>query len=307
MTMTEREGAPHRRPRKKRRHPLRWLIALLALAAGGWFWFQWQCWGLQTTHTQVALSGLPQGFDGYKIVHLSDLHGHEYGEGSRELLDRVRGERPDLIVITGDLIDQKSQMTMISPLAQGLAAIAPTYYVTGNHEWALGTGAVKELKALLIQCGVTPLSNQYEVLERGGDRLVLAGVDDPNGYADQTTPEELFTRIQDGEPELFALLLAHRNDHFGQYANAGYDFVMSGHGHGGIVRLPFVGGIIGTDRRFFPPWTSGAYVVGGSTLFVSRGLGNNTVPFKGLRLFNRPEVAVVTIVQSGPAMRPIGA
>ena len=122
MTMTEREGAPHRRPRKKRRHPLRWLIALLALAAGGWFWFQWQCWGLQTTHTQVALSGLPQGFDGYKIVHLSDLHGHEYGEGSRELLDRVRGERPDLIVITGDLIDQKSQMTMISPLAQGLAA-----------------------------------------------------------------------------------------------------------------------------------------------------------------------------------------
>ena len=178
MTMTEREGAPHRRPCKKRRHPLRWLIALLALAAGGWFWFQWQCWGLQTTHTQVALSGLPQGFDGYKIVHLSDLHGHEYGEGSRELLDRVRGERPDLIVITGDLIDQKSQMTMISPLAQGLAAIAPTYYVTGNHEWALGTGAVKELKALLIQCGVTPLSNQYEVLERGGDRLVLDGVDE---------------------------------------------------------------------------------------------------------------------------------
>lgn len=297
MTTTERESAPYRRPRRKRRHPLRWLIALALLAAGGWVWFQWQCWGLQTTRAQAALSGLPQGFDGYKIVHLSDLHGHEYGEDSRELLERVREETPDLIVITGDLIDQSSQMELIPALAKGLAAIAPTYYVTGNHEWALGTGAVKELKGLLAQCGVTPLSNQYEVLERGGDRIVLAGVDDPNGYADQTTPEELSARIETGQPGLFTLLLAHRNDHFGQYANAGYDFVMSGHGHGGIVRLPFVGGLIGTDRRFFPPWTSGLYTVGDSTLFVSRGLGNNTVPFKGFRIFNRPELAVVTLKQ----------
>ncbi len=295
MTTTERDGAAYRRPRRKRRHPLRWLIALVLLAAGGWFWFQWQCWGLQTTHAQAALSGLPQGFDGYKIVHLSDLHGHEYGEDSRELLERTAAEQPDLIVITGDLIDQKGQLEMIPALAKGLAAIAPTYYVTGNHEWALGTGTVKELKGLLSQCGVTPLSNQYQVLERGGDRIVLAGVDDPNGYADQTTPEELYTQIENGEPGLFTLLLAHRNDHFGQYANAGYDFVMSGHGHGGIVRLPFVGGLVGADRRFFPPWTSGVYTVGDSTLFVSRGLGNNTTPFQGFRIFNRPELAVITL------------
>lgn len=184
---------------------------------------------------------------------------------------------------------------MIPALAKGLAGIAPTYYVTGNHEWALGTGAVKELKGVLAQCGVAVLSNQYQVLERGGDKLVLAGVDDPNGYADQTTPEELYAWIQGEAPGLFTVLLAHRNDHFGQYANAGYDFVMSGHGHGGIVRLPFVGGLMGTDRRFFPPWTAGIYTVGDSTLFVSRGLGNNTVPFKGFRVFNRPELAVVEL------------
>ena len=298
MTATDREGGPHR-PRNRRRRPLRWLAALAVLAAGGWAWFQWQCWGLQTTRTQAALPGLPAGFDGYKIVHLSDLHGHQYGEDSGELLERVREEGPDLIVITGDLIDQESQLAMVPALARGLAAVAPAYYVTGNHEWALGTGAVRELKNVLSQCGVTVLSNQYQILERDGAQIVLAGVDDPNGYADQTSPEELAAAIQADQPGLFTLLLAHRNDHFGQYANAGYDFVMSGHGHGGIVRLPLVGGLIGTDRRFFPPWTAGVYAVGDSTLFVSRGLGNNTVPYKGFRIFDRPELAVVTLRAKG--------
>ena len=294
MTTTEREGAPHRRPRKKR-HPLRTLAILLALAAGGWFWFQWQCWGLQVTHTDVALEGLPEEFDLMRIVHLSDLHGHEYGEDSGELLALVREQRPDLIVVTGDLIDQKGQLEMIPALAKGLSSIAPTYYVTGNHEWALGSGTVKELKALLSQCGVAVLSNCYEVLERGGDKIALAGVDDPNGYADQTTPAQLRARIEQEEPGLFTLLLAHRNDHFGVYFNAKYDLVLSGHGHGGIVRLPFVGGLLGTDRKLFATWDAGVYTLGDSTLFVSRGLGNNTVPIKGFRIFNRPELAVVTL------------
>ena len=299
MTMTEREDAPRRRPRRKRRRPLLWLAVLLAAAAAGGFWFRWQCWGLQTTHTDVVLDRLPAGFDGWKIVQLSDLHGHEYGEGSRDLLARVAEERPDLIVITGDLIDQGAQLQMVPALAKGLAAIAPTYYVTGTHEWAVGTGAVKELKGILSQCGVVPLSNQYQVLERGGARIALAGVDDPNGYADQTTPEELYARIGAGDPGLFTLLLAHRNDRFAQYAAAGYDFVLSGHGHGGIVRLPFAGGLMGTDRQLFPEWTSGTYTLGGSTLFVSRGLGNNTTPSRGFRLFNRPELAVITLRSAG--------
>lgn len=292
MTTTDREGG--RRPRTRRR-PLIWLGVLLALAAAGAFWFRWQCWGVQTTHTVAELSGLPAGFDGYRIAHLSDLHGHQYGEGSGELLDRVREGSPDLIVVTGDLIDQQSQLAMVPALARGLAAVAPTYYVTGNHEWALGTGAVRELKGVLAQCGVTVLSNQYQILERDGARIALAGVDDPNGYADQTTPEELYAWIQEDSPGLFTLLLAHRNDRFPQYAAAGYDFVLSGHGHGGIVRLPFLGGLIGTNRRLFPQWTSGLYAQGDSVLFVSRGLGNNTVPFQGFRIFNRPELAVVTL------------
>ena len=293
MTMTE--GGGYRGDRRKRLLVLRRLALGLALVLAGALWFHWQCWGLQTTHTDVTLSGLPGEFDGYTIVHLSDLHGHEYGEGSADLLARVREQKPDLIVITGDLIDQEGQLQMIPSLAKGLAAIAPAYYVTGNHEWSLGTAAVKDLKNLLARCGVTVLSNEFEILERNGAQIALAGVDDPNGYADQTTPEELYAKIDNKAPGLFTVLLAHRNDRFGQYAAAGYGFVLSGHAHGGIVRLPFTDGLISTGMKMFPERTSGVYTVGNSTLFVSRGLGNNTTPTPGFRLFNRPELAVVTL------------
>ena len=294
MMTTERTDGRYRRPRRTRRL-LIWLLLLPALAVGGVLWFRWQCWGLTVTHTDAELPGLPGEFDGYTIVHLSDLHGHEYGEGSADLLALVREQKPDLIVITGDLIDQEGQLQMVPVLARGLAAIAPAYYVTGNHEWSLGTAKVKDLKNLLAQCGVTALSNQYEILERDGARIVLAGVDDPNGYADQKTPEALYAQIKGAAPGLFTVLLAHRNDRFDQYAAAGYGFVMSGHAHGGIVRLPFTDGLVGTDRQWFPERTSGLYTVGNSTLFVSRGLGNNTVPFRGFRIFNLPELAVITL------------
>lgn len=278
---------------QKRRHPLRWVAALLILLAVGWCFLQWQLWGIQVTVTQVGVHGLPDGFEGLRIVQISDLHGHEYGQDSEALLALVAQQAPEFIVVTGDLIDQESHLAMVPALARGLAAIAPTYYVTGNHEWAVG--GVPRLKGILTECGVTVLSNQYVTLERNGDSLVLAGVDDPNGYADQKTPEELYGEIQREAGDLCTILLAHRNDRFGQYAAAGYDLVISGHAHGGIVRLPFTDGLLGTDRKLFPTWTAGVYTLGDSTLFVSRGLGNNTVPIHGFRLFNRPDLAVLEL------------
>lgn len=280
--------------RRQRRRPLSWLLVIAAVVVGC-LWFWWQCWGLQTTVTQVELSGLPEGFDGLRIAHLSDIHGHEFGKDSTELLSRVAEQEPDLIVITGDVIDRESQLVMIPALAKGLADIAPTYYITGNHEWSLGSGVVKNLKSLFENCGVVVLSNEYVVLERGGGSVVLAGVDDPNGYASQKTPEELYAEIQDKEPGLFTVLLAHRNDSIERYAAAGYDFVMSGHGHGGVVRLPFTDGLISPARTLFPTWTAGIYTVEDTTLFVSRGLGNNTAPQRSFRLFNRPDLAILDL------------
>ena len=278
---------------QKRRHPLRWMVALLVVLVAGWFFLQWQLWGIQVTVTQVPVSGLPGEFEGLRIVQISDLHGHEYGPDSQDLLELVAQQEPDLIAVTGDLIDQEGQLAMVPALARGLAAIAPTYYVTGNHEWAAAD--VRQLKGVLVECGVTVLSNQYTLLERNGDRVVLAGVDDPNGYADQKTPEELYEEILQEVGNACTILLAHRNDRFDQYAAAGYDLVISGHAHGGIIRLPFTDGLLGTNRRFFPTWTAGVYTLEESTLFVSRGLGNNTVPIPGFRLFNRPDLAVLEL------------
>ena len=179
----------------------------------------------------------------------------------------------------------------MTELADGLSAIAPTYYVTGNHEWAIGD--VPELKETLTAHGVTVLSNQFVTLERNGDSVVLAGIDDPNGYADQKTPEELAAEIYAACGDPFWMLLAHRNNRFSsQYSKLGADLVFSGHAHGGLIRLPFTDGLFSHDWDLLPSHTAGLYEENGSCLFVTRGLGNSGATF---RLFNRPEVAMVTL------------
>ena len=200
---------------------------------------------------------------------------------------------PDYIFLTGDLLDQAKPIPegYVETLAGGLAAIAPTYYVTGNHEWA--RGGVPELKNTLADCGVTVLSNQFVPLERQGDVILLAGIDDPNGYADQKTPEELAAEIAAAEDSPYWLLLAHRNTLFAdRYSRLGANLTICGHGHGGLIRLPFTDGLVSTDRTFFPTYTAGFYTANGARVFVSRGLGNSGRTF---RLFNRPQVVVLTL------------
>ena len=284
-------------PRRRRRRLLLPLLAAAVLAGG---FLYWDNTSLQTARFDPAFTDLPAGFDGCRLVVLSDLHGAEFGAGNADLFAAVAAEEPDYIFYLGDLQDKYRGPAPGYPetVADGLTAIAPTYYVTGNHEWAVGK--VRTLKDLLTQCGVQVLSNEYVTLERDGATLALAGVDDPNGYAGQKTAQELHQEIEREVGPVCTLLLAHRNDRFDQYAAAGYDLVLSGHGHGGIVRLPFTDGLLGTNRKFFPTWTSGVYTLGESTLFVSRGLGNNTVPISGFRLFNRPELAVLELTEHNP-------
>ena len=238
---------------------------------------------------------LPSGFEGLRLVQLSDLHGTFFGEDNADLIAAVAAEEPDLIVLTGDLQDRfrETPPQYTWDLGAAMAAIAPTYFVTGNHEWALGD--VPALKEGLEAAGVTVLSNSYTVLERNGDRLVLAGIDDPNGYADQKTPEELAVEIRQEQGDTPWLLLAHRNNLFAdRYSALGAELVLSGHGHGGMIRLPFTDGLIGVDRTLFPTYTDGFYTVDGAQVFVSRGLGSSGPSF---RLFNRPQVAVLTLTR----------
>ena len=283
--MAKRKSRPGRRG-------LRLLLALaLVLLAGGLFFYDQQN-RIQTETITAASDRLPAGFDGYRIVQISDLHGKEFGEDNHILLEKTAELEPDLIAITGDVIDDPDQMGILEPLARGLAAIAPTFYVTGNHEWAIREAAT--VKSLMEEYGVTVLSNEYLKLERGGDTIVLAGIDDPNGPYDQKTPEELSSEIHAALGDPYVLLLAHRNEYYQVYGQCGFDLTLCGHVHGGLIRLPFTDGLVdNTRRRFFPTHTAGLYPLdGGGTLMVSRGLGNGGISF---RLFNRPHLPVIVL------------
>ena len=272
------------------------LLVLTALLAAGFL--LWGNCSLQTTETALVSPALPPAFDGLRIVELADLHGRVFGRGSRRLLAAVRRAEPDLICIDGDLFDEHTDLAMLPPLLRGLCAIAPVYYVTGNHEWR-----VPGLRGILAQmrtCGVTVLQDDWRVLRRGEDALIVAGTDDPCGPAERKTPAELIAdiRAEAGEAA-FLLLLAHRNDQLPQWSALGVQAVLAGHCHGGVVRLPFVGGLFGTDRRLFPAWDAGLYRQGETVLYVSRGLGYTNVHF---RLFNRPEVAVIVLRRGSPVI-----
>ena len=279
----------HRPRRRRRRRGCLTRLVTTVLVLGllvGWLW--WQQNGLSSETITVASA--PDGFAGYRIAVVSDLHAKEFGEGNRVLLDYVRDLEPDLVAVVGDILHEPDQMSMIPAVAKGLAAIAPTYYVTGNHEWA--AGVVRELEPLLEQCGVTVLSNEYVMLERNGDRIALLGAEDSNGYADQKTVQELADQVRQEQGAVYEILLSHRNNHYEQYAQARVELTLAGHAHGGLIRLPGTDGLVGPKRELFPQYTAGLYDLSYGQMVVSRGLGNQ---FPCFRLLNRPDVPLVVL------------
>lgn len=282
--------ATHRR-RRRRRVPR--IVPFLLLAICGVLFFRWSNRSLQIEAFTYASPRLPEGFDGCTIVQLSDLHGASFGEDNAELIAAVAAQDPDLIFLTGDIQDRyrKTPASYTAAIGRAMAGIAPTYFVTGNHEWAFPD--VRELKRSLKDAGVTVLTNEFVALERNGGVIFLAGIDDPNGFADQKSPEALAEEVKAAADGGFWMLLAHRNNYFEkQYSGLGADLVISGHGHGGLIRLPFTDGLISVERTLFPSYTSGFYQFNGRDVFVSRGLGNSGPSF---RLFNRPQLVTLTL------------
>ncbi len=250
---------------------------------------------LVTTEYELSYDNLPAAFDGFRIVQLSDLHMREYGEDNSRLIEKVSELQPDIIVLTGDFADKLhgnlgSQSQVLAPTFQGLAEIAPCYFVSGNHEWA--SGDIENLRTVLKDCGIKYLHNEFVLLERDGDSIILAGVEDPNGPADMLRPEELVDIINDNYPDKLSILLAHRNDYLKRYSDIDVDIIISGHAHGGIVRLPLLGGVLGTEGDFFPKYDSGLYNEGGFDMVLSRGLGDS-IPL--VRFLNNPEIVSIVL------------
>ena len=252
---------------------------------------------LVTTEYKLQYNNLPDQFDGYRIVLLADLHGAELGRDNERLVEQVIAANPDIIIIAGDLIDRyqpgnpvDAQIETAQALVQQLVRIVPVYYVTGNHEW--DSGRVLPLLTMLRESEVNVLQNQYRVLNRGNDEIIIAGVEDLNGPADMIKPEEFIGNIRQREDADFIIVLSHRNYYLSLYSRLGVDLVLSGHAHGGMVRLPLTDGLIGPQMDFFPTYTSGIYTKDNTNMIVSRGLGNH---LGWTRFLNNPQVVVVEL------------
>lgn len=260
---------------------------------------------LELTHYDIKSKRLPKEFDGVKLVVLADLHNNSYGNNNEILLNKIKDEKPDYIIMAGDmLVNNKPNQTEIPlSLIRELSKKYPIYYGIGNHEQSLMPGERKaspdyityenELKKL----GVHVLMNQQERIVRGNETIAITGFMIGSEYFRKLKQPKLdaeYLQKLVGIPSdrCYNILIAHNPVYFKQYSKWGSDLIFSGHIHGGIVRLPGLGGVISPQYKFFPKYDAGRFDKDGRTLLVSRGLGMHTIK---LRMFNRPELMVVTL------------
>lgn len=234
---------------------------------------------------------LPKNFEGFKILHISDLHNKRFGKGNCRLIEIVEEQKPDIIVISGDLIDSRhTDIEAALEFVRSAVKIASVYYTTGNHEHRFKslflTAFLNELKSI----GVNVLEDETAYIERSGGCIFITGMSD----RERPTKESLENLLAPAKGGL-SILIAHRPHNAPIYAAAGADVTLSGHAHGGLVRLPFIGGFIAPDQGLFPKYTEGVHYTGDKAIVVSRGLGNSLCP---VRINNPPEVVLITLLHN---------
>ena len=280
------------KPRRRRK----WLFLLACTLCLAIPFFLWQNNGLVTTSIALQSTRLPESFNGFRIAHISDLHNKRFGEDQKDLVRAVQQAEPDLIVITGDLIDKRrTDIATAMEFIHQAVKIAPVCYVPGNHE--AQSGRYGDLLPQLSLAGVTVLNDASFHIEQEGDSICILGIRDPSFWSqDSAVSEPLFRktldRLSHDSRGMYTILLSHRPELLDLYAFQKIDLVFSGHAHGGQIRLPLIGALFAPDQGLFPRYTSGLYTEQSTSLIVSRGLGNSLFP---LRLFNRPELVLVTL------------
>lgn len=251
---------------------------------------------LHITNYLVKSEKIPRAFHGYKILQLSDLHSKSFGVNNEKLLQAVRHAAPNIIVITGDMVNFSDlRFDGFYKLAKALARQYKVYYIVGNHEQRLGECNQKQLFERLREYGVTVLDNEKVTLTEKNDTIQLYGLwcdmiyykfseTAKKHYYNKNMVKSALGACGDG----YNVLLAHNPLLFSAYANWGADLTLSGHVHGGIVRLPLVGGLLSPERKFFPKYSAGEYQYKGKRMIVSSGLGD-------FRICNPPEIPVITL------------
>lgn len=260
---------------------------------------------LTVSRYSVTSDRLPPEFDGYRIVQLSDLHSAVFGRDNHTLVKKIRRLKPDLVVMTGDMVNSTDEnFDTFFSLAQTVAKEFDAYFIVGNHEQMLGEKETELFTQSLEARGVTVLDNQSVLLERNGSYIRLYGMwFHLRFYADRSpdadaavqytlTEENMIDILGENDRETYSLLLTHNPVYFDTYRAWGADLTLCGHMHGGMVRLPFAGGVYSPEKTFFPQYDAGLFTWENQTMIVSRGLGNGNL---GFRFLNCPELVCITL------------
>ena len=266
-------------------------IAFVAIV----IWIAWGNSALMVNEIKITNDKIPQSFEGFRIAQVSDLHTAELGKDNNKLIEKLNECEPDIIVLTGDLIDSNhTNLEVALSFARQAVKIAPCYFVTGNHEAWVGS-QYEELKTSLENAGVTVLQDEAIELNYGDECIQLIGLNDPDFSERDSFLSESILETKLSEINIsngFTILLSHRPEHFNVYQNKNIDLVLSGHAHGGQFRLPFLGGVIAPNQGLFPKYDAGIYTENGTTMIVSRGIGNSIIP---VRINNRPEIIIIEL------------
>jgi len=271
--------------RRKRLMPI--IISILIILT---LFCLWQNNDIVITNYDYNNSKIPTEFNDFKILQVSDLHNKKFGKNQSRLIKLTKEISPDIIVITGDLIDKNRTNINISiDFIKEASKLSTIYYVSGNHEeWS---GQYEKLSQELISFNVIILDDKRVELVKNSQTINLIGMSDPSFInSDYTLYKDNLNNLVDINS--FNLLLSHRPELFDLYTDSNVDLALTGHAHGGQFRLPFIGGLIAPNQGLFPTYTRGIYQSEETSMIVSRGLGNSIMP---IRLFNRPELVVVTL------------
>lgn len=271
-----------RKKRSWKKRLIGWCLVLVVFL----LFAHWQNKSIHTTEYTYQSEQVPKGFDGYRIVQISDLHNDVFGKNQKNLLQAVRDAKPDIIVITGDLIDGNNPDVEDAMTAvRGLPAIAPVYYCIGNHEQYVPI-EYRALEQGMLDCGVTMLVDASVTLTQGSDQITLTGLDNESHVT--SAQKKLIEAVKTP----FSVVLVHNPMRFDELSAMDVDLAFSGHAHGGQFRFPGIDGLYAPDQGAFPKLTSGLHEQSGTTMAISRGIGNSAFP---LRLFNFPELVVMTL------------
>lgn len=272
-------------------------IVIIMLISAGLLsgYLVWGNCSIGVTEYTVSPANLPESFEGFRIVQVSDLHNTD---SDGKLLEKIAAAKPDIIVITGDIIDaERTDIPYAAKYAKAIAEIAPAYYVTGNHEYR--TGQYETLRPLLVEAGVKVLESETVTINRNGEEISISGIHDAMFFGSGEDNSNLvefnaeLKKLSENAQSDTNILLCHIPQVFDVFVECGYDLVFTGHAHGGQFRFPIVGGgFFAPGQGWWPEYSEGMHTSGNTSMIISRGLANSSFP---LRIFNRPELVVCVL------------